>query len=53
MDEAELKNWESIKTYFESLPEDKRDNFFYKRAVAIASGQPDPLPPVEKEDKNN
>ena len=53
MDETELKNWESIKTYFESLPEEKRDNFFYKRAVAITTGKADPLPPVEKVDKEN
>ena len=53
MDETELKNWESIKTYFESLPEEKRDNFFYKRAVAITAGKVDPLPPVEKVDKEN
>jgi len=51
MDEYELKNWEKIKVYFETLPEFKRDNMFYKRAVAITAGNDDPLPPVEKLDK--
>jgi len=51
MDETEFKNWERIKDYFETLPEFKRDNMFYRRAVAITAGNDDPLPPVEKLDK--
>ena len=43
MKEDELKNWERIKEYFETLPEHKRDNMFYKRATAICDGKPDPL----------
>ena len=43
MKEDELKNWERIKEYFETLPEHKRDNMLYKRATAICSGEPDPL----------
>ena len=38
-----LENWQKIKEHFESLPEEKRDNMFYKRAVAICSGEEDPL----------
>ena len=40
---AEFKNWKRVKEYFESLPEEKRDNMFYKRAVAIVGGKQDPL----------
>ena len=43
MNEDELNNWQRIKEYFESLPEEKRDNMFYKRAVAITVGKNDPL----------
>ena len=54
MNKDELENWQRIKEHFESLPEFKRDNHFYKRAVAITSGQPDPqeLPSLETEDKD-
>ena len=44
MASEELENWQRIKDYFEELPEFKRNNLFYKRAVAITSGQKDPLP---------
>ena len=47
MSEEELKNWERIKEYFETLPEEKRDNMFYKRAVAITNKQEDPLEPLQ------
>lgn len=43
MDQAEIDSWKKIKEYFDSLPEYKRDNMFYKRAVAIINKQPDPL----------
>ena len=43
MKEDELKNWERIKEYFETLPEHKRENMFYKRACSIVEGKPDPL----------
>tara|TARA_R100001129_G_scaffold147040_1_gene108481 strand:- start:507 stop:668 length:162 start_codon:yes stop_codon:yes gene_type:complete len=47
MTEEEKKNWGKIKEHFETLPEFKRDNLFYKRAVAICEGKPDPLDPLE------
>tara|TARA_Y100000401_G_scaffold33944_1_gene25322 strand:+ start:9070 stop:9243 length:174 start_codon:yes stop_codon:yes gene_type:complete len=55
MTEEELANWQRIKEHFDSLPEFKRDNYFYKRAIAITSGQPDPqeLPSLETEDKSD
>ena len=40
---SEFENWKRIKEYFETLPEHKRDNMFYKRAVAIVGGKEDPL----------
>ena len=43
MDQKEIDNWKKIKEHFDSLPEHKRDNMFYKRAVAIVNKQPDPL----------
>ena len=50
----EFQNWQRIKEHFEELPDFKRENLFYKRAVAIVSGQKDPLPEApslkEKED---
>ena len=39
----EINNWERIKQYFDELPEDKRENMFYRRAVAISEGKEDPL----------
>ena len=47
MNKETKKNWEKIKAHFESLPESKRDNMFYKRAVAITNKQPDPLVQVD------
>ena len=44
MSGEELKNWKKIKAYFETLPEEKRDNMFYKRAVVICGGRKDPAP---------
>ena len=54
MNKDELENWQRIKDHFETLPEEQRDNQFYKRAVAITSGKPDPqpLPPLKVEDKS-
>ena len=43
MSEEERANWQKIKDYFETLPEHKRDNMFYKRAVTISGGGDDPL----------
>ena len=43
MDTYEKDNWLKIKDYFETLPEHKRDNWFYKRAVQISSGKEDPM----------
>ena len=34
-------NWQRIKEHMEK--EGKTDNMFYRRAVAIVSGKPDPL----------
>ena len=54
MTPEELQNWQRIKEHFEELPDFKRDNMFYKRAVAIVSGKDDPMPAPpslkEKED---
>lgn len=47
MSTEELDNWKKIKKHFESLPTEKRDNWFYKRAVAICGGKPDPLEPLK------
>lgn len=47
MSPDELTNWEKVKEYFESLPEEKRDNWFYKRAVALCSGKSDPMEPLK------
>ena len=43
MDKDEKQNCQKIKEHFESLPEHKRDNMFYKRAVAICGGEDDPI----------
>lgn len=41
MDKKELQNWKKIK---ETMEENgTTDNMFYKRAVAICSGEDDPL----------
>ena len=52
MNPDELHNWKRVKEYFETLPEFKRDNMFYKRACAIVSGKSDPLPPPPITDKH-
>tara|TARA_B100002051_G_C16189832_1_gene371423 strand:- start:289 stop:441 length:153 start_codon:yes stop_codon:yes gene_type:complete len=43
----EVEAWGKIKEHFETLPEFKRDNMFYKRAVAISEGKEDPLEPLK------
>ena len=43
MKEKELKNWQRIKEYFESMPDFKREYMFYIRACDIVKGKPDPL----------
>jgi hypothetical protein len=41
MDSSEYSNWAKIKKALEDAG--KTDCMFYKRAVAIVSGKPDPL----------
>ena len=41
MDEQELENWKRVKEALEKA--DKTDSMYYKRAVAIIEGRPDPL----------
>ena len=41
MDKHELDNWKKVKEALEKA--DKTDCYFYKRAVAIIEGKPDPL----------
>ena len=41
MDEQELANWKRVKEALEKA--DKTDSMYYKRAVAIIEGRPDPL----------
>jgi len=41
MDKYELDNWKKVKEALEKA--DKTDCYFYKRAVAIVEGKPDPL----------
>lgn len=43
MDKTELENWGRVKEALEEAG--KTDNYYYKRAVAICSGSPDPMPP--------
>tara|TARA_B100000035_G_scaffold134656_1_gene114623 strand:+ start:1674 stop:1811 length:138 start_codon:yes stop_codon:yes gene_type:complete len=45
MSEEEKQNWKKIKDSLEE--KGATDNMFYKRAVAICSGQPDPLDPLK------
>ena len=49
MDKEELDNWQRIKDALEEA--DKTDTWYYKRAVAICSGKPDPLE-LKKKDKS-
>ena len=41
MDKTELENWERVKLALEAAG--KTDTMYYKRAVAICDGKPDPL----------
>ena len=41
MHPEELANWQKIRDHLTSIS--KTDNWFYKRAVAICAGQPDPF----------
>lgn len=41
MDRRTLENWAKVKQALEAAG--KTDSFFYKRAVALLSGKPDPL----------
>lgn len=41
MDEQTIENWKKVKDALEAAG--KTDSFFYKRAVAICNGEPDPL----------
>ena len=41
MEQAELDNWKRVKEALEKA--NKKDSYFYKRAVAICEGRPDPL----------
>ena len=41
MDKQEKENWQKIKEALEEA--DKKDSYFYKRAVAICDGKSDPL----------
>ena len=41
MDKHERDNWKKVKDALEKA--DKTDSYFYKRAVTITEGKPDPL----------
>ena len=41
MDPDTLENWRKIKTALEAAG--KTENFYYKRALAILAGRPDPF----------
>jgi len=41
MDSHELENWKKVKDALEAAG--KTDSMFYKRALAIIDGKPDPL----------
>ena len=41
MDKQEIENWKRVKEALEEA--DKTDSMYYKRAVAITEGRPDPL----------
>lgn len=45
MSDEEKANWVKIKKHMEEIG--STDNFFYKRACAIASDKPDPLKPLK------
>ena len=44
MDRDEIENWGKIKAHMEAVG--NTDNFYYRRACAILSGQQDPLPEI-------
>lgn len=41
MDKHEKENWKKVKDALEKA--DKTDTFYYKRAIEILKGKPDPL----------
>lgn len=43
MSPEEKDNWIKVKEHFETLPEEQRNNHFYRRAVAIVGGGEDPM----------
>ena len=45
MDKETIENWQKVKEALEEAG--KTDSQFYKRAVAIVSGKPDPLDPLK------
>ena len=45
MSEEEKANWLKIKAHLEE--QNCTDNFFYKRACAIADDKPDPMEPLK------
>ena len=47
----ELANWVKIKETFEE--EGTTDNFYYKRACAIAAGKPDPMDNLSNDSQND
>ena len=46
MDKVERDNWLKIKEAMEASG--NTDNYFYTRAVAITTGNDDPMPPDQK-----
>ena len=49
MSDEERANWQRIKDYFETLPDYKRENGFYRRACVIVAGGEDPIEPLPTE----
>ena len=45
MSERELENWQKVKDALEKA--NKTDSYFYKRAVLILGGKPDPLDKID------
>lgn len=41
MDKQELENWKKVKIALEEAG--KTDTYYYKRAIEISKGKPDPL----------
>ena len=46
MDQAEINNWKAIAESMEAKGD--TESWFYRRARAIADGQPDPMPSVSE-----